>query len=464
MTSETDLTEGLRAVAAALDAATPATDLDAVKERRSAPAPARRGAALLAVAAVIVLVAAGGWALTRTDDPEVRIQTPVSDPATTDAPSTTDGPTPETAPAPGPVVVDSAWDGVPFGDLPEGGVAFVEDGTVTVATWAGEDLGSFPADLLPTLGSESGQVLDLAGGTVEVRSRVHQEADDCRSTGRAGIRAAVCGAEQEQLVTLDPFGDRSPVSGLPGAGIGRWQWAEPSPDGEWLLAQYSAECEVPFAMVVRPDGSDLRTVDGFADLSAAATSGAVGWTPDGRAVAVLPETACGSAAEEPGVYAIDPDTGEADLLRPGGRVGAVVWRNVEGGNERERHLARVLAELGREGCCGEPAHGSSSVVSGVVWDGVDVPIIGSDDDGVVEVSDLGDVVSLEELAGGNGGTSGTSGDAPFVVFSCGDTTWFLGGTAIGDEPAPLSVLREVALALIPQLTCSLGVVPQVRRA
>ena len=46
-------------------------------------------------------------------------------------------------------------------------------------------------------------------------------------------------------------GRRLPIGKPPGARVGHWAKAFLSPDGKAFLAQWSAECELPFAFFVR---------------------------------------------------------------------------------------------------------------------------------------------------------------------------------------------------------------------
>ena len=101
--------------------------------------------------------------------------------------------------------------------------------------------------------------------------------------------------------------------GQPAAG--HWDWAAVSPDGEWLLAQWTAECEVPIAFLVPLGGG--KAVPVARDRYGPATSKALGWTRDGRAIVELPGLSCGSTSQRPGTY----------VLRPHGKL--VYWRPID---------------------------------------------------------------------------------------------------------------------------------------
>jgi hypothetical protein len=96
--------------------------------------------------------------------------------------------------------------------------------------------------------------------------------------------------------------------------VGHWRWAAVSPDGSTLLAQWSAECEVPIAFFVSAAGGLPRAVTGERDWTTAPSSVALGWTTDGRAIVFLPAQSCGQTFD-PGVYLVDPDGGMI-LARP----------------------------------------------------------------------------------------------------------------------------------------------------
>jgi hypothetical protein len=75
--------------------------------------------------------------------------------------------------------------------------------------------------------------------------------------------------------------------------IGHWRKALLSPDGDWLLLEWSAECEVPFTFVVRSTGGQVRPAFGRARRWwDAQPSTAVGWLNDGMAI-VETHSQCG---------------------------------------------------------------------------------------------------------------------------------------------------------------------------
>jgi hypothetical protein len=100
--------------------------------------------------------------------------------------------------------------------------------------------------------------------------------------------------------------------------IGHWTWVAESPDRGTLLAQWSAECEIPVAFFIPAAGGKPRPV--ARDRYGPATSTALGWTTDGRAIVELPSAECGAKAVRPGVFVVAPDTGEREYWKPVGSL------------------------------------------------------------------------------------------------------------------------------------------------
>ena len=77
-------------------------------------------------------------------------------------------------------------------------------------------------------------------------------------------------------------------------GIGHWVWAARAPRGQAILAQWSAECEVPVAYLVT--NGKLRAFG--------RESVALGWLPTGEAVIHFPNGPCaGDSRVTRGIYA-----------------------------------------------------------------------------------------------------------------------------------------------------------------
>jgi hypothetical protein len=115
---------------------------------------------------------------------------------------------------------------------------------------------------------------------------------------------------------------------------GHWNWASPSPDGKWVLATWSGECETITNMFVRISDGALHTVTGEVGpaWAGAPESGAEGWTDDGNALVVLGgDAACGTAApERRGVYEVSPTGGIRQMVVPlGPDAGVLRWTAVD---------------------------------------------------------------------------------------------------------------------------------------
>jgi hypothetical protein len=151
-------------------------------------------------------------------------------------------------------------------------------------------------------------VLALSGCGSSTRTVTHVE----RCNGIAAdltIHYAICGSRFVR------DGKTIPVAEPPGAQVGHWAKAYLSPDGKTFLAQWSAECEVPFAFFIPVAGGSPRFVTGGSDWTKAPPSIADGWTEDGRAVVELPRHACNGRTMRYGIYLISID-GKRKLLEP----------------------------------------------------------------------------------------------------------------------------------------------------
>jgi hypothetical protein len=158
---------------------------------------------------------------------------------------------------------------------------------------------------------------------------------NCQEAGRAGTRVYRACYEPQHAVQTNPLPKRHgrlevsesngpwrrlniphPLGAKPSRrAAGHWDWAAVSPNGDWLLAQWTAECEVPIAFLVPARGGDAVPIT--RDRYGPATSKALGWTRDGRAIVELPGLACGSTTPRAGTY----------VLRPGGKL--VYWRPID---------------------------------------------------------------------------------------------------------------------------------------
>jgi hypothetical protein len=121
--------------------------------------------------------------------------------------------------------------------------------------------------------------------------------------GRDGVRASSfrrgCRTTDVSLVVC-PHAIRG-VTGAPSK-VGHWVWAERAPTGDAILAQWSAECEIPVAYLI---------VDGKRRSYGAETV-ALGWLPSGEAVVHFRAVGCASSPRN-GIYAM-PREGKPRLL------------------------------------------------------------------------------------------------------------------------------------------------------
>ena len=92
-----------------------------------------------------------------------------------------------------------------------------------------------------------------------------------------------CGGESATQTVTRAAASALPTQRPAGAKVGHWAGAYRSPDGKALLAQWSAECEVPIAFFVRGRDGAPKPVVGKS-LRDAPMSVADGWTQDGRAI------------------------------------------------------------------------------------------------------------------------------------------------------------------------------------
>jgi len=123
-----------------------------------------------------------------------------------------------------------------------------------------------------------------------------------------------CGGESATRTVTHAAAPVVPTQRPAGARVGHWAAAYPSPDGRMLLAQWSAECEVPIAFFVQGRDGMPRPVVGKS-LQDAPMSVADGWTQDGRAIVEFPAAACGSGVHKTGIYFVSLD-GSKTLVQP----------------------------------------------------------------------------------------------------------------------------------------------------
>ncbi len=451
----------LQTIARALDEqAPPVTVAEAL--RTTAPTRPRsyeRLALTAAAALLIVIVGAGVWAAIGDRDEHTSVVTPGPG-STQSAPSTTT----EGVPA-----SDFEWSA-----LPAVGIAIQPlDGPLELYDLEGTPLGVAPALVAPV---NSPRLVVWPGQVEEEPSPLVEVPDGCESAeSGGGLRVALCGGADglpRRVELVDATGEATLLldgpprrEGLSDVVVGHWRWATPSPDGKWVLAQWSGECEVPTAFLINAATGDARTVDGTSldDWANAPTSVGLGWAQDGRAVVSLPEAACGSGAEIPGTHVLDPATGVLDRVLPSGELSdqTFLWIKRAHGNGAEWLVGQAIASLGLEGCCGEPSQGGAGVTYGATFEGHDIGILGQPTAGPGADLPATDGQRLPVLHGEAVVFPNTPG-GPFpgsslVAFRCGDFTWVLSWWDDGTPEVDSMLL--LAETLVPHLACTLGEPP-----
>ncbi len=171
-----------------------------------------------------------------------------------------------------------------------------------------------------------GSALPYQGGGALLRRRLLSH--DCEFFARRGTRRfVVCGMDsggldpknQARIEVRTPAGRRV-IARAPGHAYedplhaGSWSWAELSPDGRTIVAQWSAACEEPTAFVVSSQGGALRAVTGETDLRRAPESVALGWSRRGELVVDLGRGGCKNGTTPPGIYRVDPRSLKRSLI------------------------------------------------------------------------------------------------------------------------------------------------------
>ncbi len=191
-------------------------------------------------------------------------------------------------------------------------------------------LESYVEDPEGSIGVADSRVIDVRTG----ESR--DVPDGCFATDRVSdaviltCRGLSTRGPASRLLSLAPDGTTRTLVRAGGRGGGHWRFAYASPDGSTLLAQWSGECEVPTAFRVPIEGGDPVTLTGES-LAEAPNSTALGWSPDGRAIAYLPaDPGCGSGIPVSGIYLVAADGTPELVYGPMSDTwGGAVWTAVE---------------------------------------------------------------------------------------------------------------------------------------
>jgi hypothetical protein len=135
----------------------------------------------------------------------------------------------------------------------------------------------------------------------------------CRvGAARAGDRFELCGYPYVKrlvstIVRVDGNGRRTiagPALRAAHGPAGWWRSVTLSPDGRRLLAQWSGECEIPYAYFIDTRSGRVNVL-GRDHRGGQAEAMTLGWLGN-AALVTLPYGACGSSAVRPGVYAFEP--------------------------------------------------------------------------------------------------------------------------------------------------------------
>ena len=319
--------------------------------------------------------------------------------------------------------------------LRRAGLAVFDGEEVVLVSFDGTELGRGPRGGWYPQHPDLGVDVEAGGSLVEA-PMLDEPIPGCAAIhGRGGIRVVVCGADQRpiRIVVLAADGTSRVLAG-PAAGAGLWRYALPSPDGRWVLAQWSGECEIPTAYIFPAAGGPGRLVAG-----AGVETTAVGWTPDGRAVVGVWPGACGVASDRPGTYLVDPARREMRQIHRNHE--AVLLTSVRGfyANRLERVLSRAHDELGLEVCCNQPTHGGDDAEDGIVFGGHDIEVYAA---------------PLYELPDQRPPQPGE------LRFDCGIARYHLvdqgpSGSA-NTSPPDTALLRRAAARLVTRLYCATG--------
>jgi hypothetical protein len=354
--------------------------------------------------------------------------TTMTEPSSTVTTASADPPVAGAVRASGPIEIDD-------GALRRADLVVVDGDDVVLVSFDGTELGRGPRGgwypQYPDVG------IDVEpGGTLVDAPAIDESLPGCGAVhGRGGIRTVVCGVDQRPVeIHVLPAGGGSRRLAGPINAVGHWRYALPSPDGRWVLAQWSGECEVPTAYLFRASGGPGRPV-----ADTALETSAVGWTPDGRAVIGIWPGACGATSPRPGTYLLDPTSG--DMRRIHANHEAVMLTSVRGhfANRLERVLSRAHEELGLDVCCNQPTHGGEDAEDGIVFEGHDIEVYAA---------------PLFELPDNRQPEPGE------VRFDCGMARYHLvdhGPTGSDDRPPPdAALLRRATARLVTRLYCATG--------
>jgi hypothetical protein len=183
--------------------------------------------------------------------------------------------------------------------LPARGLALETKAGVQLQTIRGRPLATIPAlDLAPD--QRSAHLLVMRDPTgrlfaLDPRARRLRQRPSRRGCRTTDIELVVCARTIRNKAGI--------LAHAPGE-IGHWVWAQRSPSGDAILAQWSAECEVPVAYRIRYGVARAYGRE----------SVALGWLPGGEALIHFPNGPCaGDSHPVRGIYAV-PRSGKPRLI------------------------------------------------------------------------------------------------------------------------------------------------------
>jgi hypothetical protein len=196
----------------------------------------------------------------------------------------------------------AALGGLP--QLPERGLALETKAGVQLQTMGGKPLASLPGlDLAEDWKTSGALTMRDRAGTIYVLDARRRR---LRNYGRPQSHPACRYTDAGLSVCKHTIKSGSRVLARAPRGIGHWVWAARAPRGNAILAQWSAECEVPVAYLVT--NGRLRAFG--------SESVALGWLPTGEAVVQSPNGGCASGWRPvSGIYAAVSTTKMRLLLR-----------------------------------------------------------------------------------------------------------------------------------------------------
>jgi len=134
------------------------------------------------------------------------------------------------------------------------------------------------------VGCDETQSTSATSGTTLASAPRTGPPSDCTPIEPNNDRYLLCGRPNQRGYFLFRGRGRIPIAYPTTGPAGHWSAGFRSPDGDTLLAQWRAECEVPYAFFVPMRGGTPRLVTGDSNMRHAPPSIAHGWTDSGEAI------------------------------------------------------------------------------------------------------------------------------------------------------------------------------------